>query len=741
MISAASLLVKAEGDALHPAAKRTVPGSQVYIPLIAAASGCALALVVVWLIANRLILEDHDSDGIVSFTSIHQYPKARDVLLFYLALILLPVVTASFWWVATRFKWQSDSHRDAVFAPGDAKPTRSWREWDGKFLILVSFFFYMLFLGRHHFGFGLKHDIDMFHEGALLSPLESFLRGDVPFRDFFLPRGLIENLIEPWVAIKLFGASVASVRILNHLIAPLPYVAAFLLGTQLFETKLGAVSVPTLMFIRGDEISDRYLAALLALALVAAAIRREATWSKKKILLLATMAGALTALQILWSLELGLYILAATVFVLGAKSVRRSAASFRSRTFLLLGYGLGVVGGAVPFTWYLVSKRAIGGFLVNCLVQTRYQLSVWGIPYPPLFRDLATILRSGQPPLEDLRYLAAWYIPVVLYLALGCGLAVAWVSRRFEDRDYLLLLMWLAGAFAFRTALGRSDDFHLKFSLPFFWIVICLLAERLPIDSLQEWSGRDLGARALAAASSFVVVFAIPVLVIPAEPSPVILAAPRAAARAGGSPRLLALSRAGRIRVTPEQAQQIVSVVSFLQAVVPAGEAIFDFSNQGAYYFLADRPSATKYAQIAYVGPRWMQLEVINDLERVRPRVVIFQNLWKDKAWADSIDGIDKRQRYYLVADYLQSHFSKHVTVGETILLLRTPVRTKNSESDEKHGDLFWSHRGKTPTSSGSSARSGASVWTTSSCSMGGICAGFFRPTSITTTVPELIYP
>jgi len=109
VISAASLLVKAEGDALHPAAKRTGPGSQVYIPLIAAASGCALALVVVWLIANRLILEDHDSDGIVSFTSIHQYPKARDVLLFYLALILLPVVTASFWWVATRFKG-SDKH-------------------------------------------------------------------------------------------------------------------------------------------------------------------------------------------------------------------------------------------------------------------------------------------------------------------------------------------------------------------------------------------------------------------------------------------------------------------------------------------------------------------------------------------------------------------------------------------------------------------------------------------------------
>ena len=550
---------------------------------------------------------------------------------------------------------------------------RSWQQWDGKLLLLVAIFFYMLFLGRHHFGFGLKHEMDMFHEGALLAPLESFLHGAVPFRDFFLPRGLIENLIEPWVAIKLLGTSVASVRILNHLIAPLPYVAAFLVGTQLFETYLGAVSVPTLMFIRGDEISDRYLAGLLALALVVAAIRREALWGRKKILWLATAAGAFTALQIMWSLEVGLYVLAASVVVLGLRSARPSTASFRARTFPLFGYGLGFTGGAAPFIWYLALNHAISAFLVNYLVLTRYQLSIWGLPFPPLIHDLATILRSGQPPLADFRYLLAWYLPVVVYLALGCGLAVVRMGRRFDDHDYLLLLMWLAAAFAFRTALGRSDDFHLKFSLPFFWIVICLLAERLTLDSLQERSPPHGGARMLAKVSSSVAVFALPFLMIPAEPNPVILAAHRTVAQPGGSPRLIPLSRAGRIRLTPEQGQQIVAVVSFLRAATPAGEAIFDFSNEGAYYFLADRPSATKYQQIAYVGPRWMQLEVISDLERVRPRVVIFRNLMKDKGWPDSIDGIDKRQRYYLVADYLQKHFAREVIVGATVLLLPTP--------------------------------------------------------------------
>ncbi|HEY6395655.1 MAG TPA: hypothetical protein VIX12_09575 [Candidatus Binataceae bacterium] len=665
-------------------AKRAGPGLSARIAFFAAASGCTLGVIVLWLAADFLTFDHGLPDGIVSFISLHHYPKERDELLFYLALILLPVMSASCWWVATRVAGGSDSASREVSTGADPH-AESHQKWGRTLLLFTSIFLYLLFLGRHHFGMGLKHDIDLFHEGARLAPLDSFLRGAVPFRDFFIPEGLITNLIEPWIAIKLLGISVAAVRIFFHLMAPLAYVAVFLLGTQLFDTKIGALSVPVLMLLRGYEVSDRYLIALLTLALVAAAIHRQAHGGLRKIFWLAATAGALTIFQIAWSLEIGLYVFAACFLVFFARSLQRPAPSSSSSIVLLPAYGLGLAAGAIPFTWYLASNHAISGFALNVFVQTRYHLRAWGVPYPPLLGDLTLILRSGLPVMEDLRYLASSYIPITFYLALGCALAVIWVSRRFQDRDYMLLLAWLAGAFALCTALGRSDTGHLQFSLPFFWIAACLLAERLLVDALGKLSRESWVDRSPAVILAFAALFAVPVFVIPADFHPIIVVPPPS--RHPTTDRcFLTLSRAGKIRVSCHQAQQIMAVVSFLQAHTRPGEAIFDFSDQGAFFFLADRPSATRYQQIAYAVAPWMQLQVISDIERTQPRVVILRSLSKDRGWADSIDGIDNRDRDYLVADYLRTHFTKQVIVGETILLLKTDFRPSSGYGSSSTG-------------------------------------------------------
>jgi len=125
--------------------------------------------------------------------------------------------------------------------------------------------------------------------------------------------------------------------------------------------------------------------------------------------------------------------------------------------------------------------------------------------------------------------------------------------------------------------------------------------------------------------------------------------------------------RLGGISISEEEISHLRRVADAIQKRTSPDEPIFDFSNQGAHCFLADRPSVTRYHQLCYASTPALQREVIRDLECNRTRLVIYCA----GDWFDSIDSIPSSERHPLIAHYLYTHYVQSADIDGTIILLR----------------------------------------------------------------------
>src|SRR5262249_54863119 len=118
----------------------------------------------------------------------------------------------------------------------------------------------------------LAGELDPFHEGEHLAPLNDLLRGRIPFRDIYLQHGLIENAYLPLLASAWHGATLESVRWLRGLVQPLGYVCLYVLGRQVFASRLAAIITVLVMFLHVSWFGARQAFGLLSIAMVLSAL-------------------------------------------------------------------------------------------------------------------------------------------------------------------------------------------------------------------------------------------------------------------------------------------------------------------------------------------------------------------------------------------------------------------------------------------------------------------------------------
>jgi hypothetical protein len=119
------------------------------------------------------------------------------------------------------------------------------------------------------------------------------------------------------------------------------------------------------------------------------------------------------------------------------------------------------------------------------------------------------------------------------------------------------------------------------------------------------------------------------------------------------------------------QVASLRRVVAAIQRHVPAGAPFYDFTNQPAYYFLADRPSPSRYLMAAYAATPAQQRAVIAALERARPRLVLYAT----ENWTGAPDGIPNRERQALIAAYLDAQYAPAEVIDGNALWLRRDVQ------------------------------------------------------------------
>ncbi len=568
-----------------------------------------------------------------------------------------------------------------------SRPRRLWLPWL-QYLVLPVAVYLLAHSGNIH------GRIDLFHEGERLGPLNALLRGGVPFRDVYVQHGLFQDAYLARLAGAVFGPTLESVRCMQRLLEPLGYVALYLLGTQVFRGgPATALLLAALACGVNIGVSGRNTLALVSLAILASHV----TCQQRSAGGVATRrphglggwrligAGVTTSAAFWYSTEVGLYTLACIgPFLLLYGFARSERPSWKSLS-PLAAYGLGLSIGLGSVGAYFALHGALDDVLLNTYIQCAHQLDVWGRAFPSLSSILAPLAEGGGVAgwrsfvlSEGFR----WYLPAFVLVVTGgyltyrgcCG--DLWRSEGCVK----LLLLWLASAVFFRTALGRSDNIHMDYGATSAWMLLLFLVDRgvgRLVDELRSASVSGHPRRQRVFAAAWIVAPALGLLWYAGEVH--LPRSQRGAERGSRRSSLLdgrlsdppvrptTLERAGNLDIPADQERQIRAVVAYIRGETAADEPIFDFANQGAFYFFADRPSATRFSQAVYASAPDLQQEVIEALERQRTRLVIF----KTGAYTERFDGVSNEERLPRIAQYLAEHYEPAARIEGTELLKR----------------------------------------------------------------------
>ena len=537
-----------------------------------------------------------------------------------------------------------------------------------EYVILPIFIYLLTYSGNIH------GNIDLFHEGERLAPLNEMLHGGVPFRDVYVQHGLFQNAYLAWFGGQLFEPTLFGLRTMERVLNPLGYVALYLLGLQVFRGRFLTAFI-CMLIASGTEfsVSARHSLGLISFAFVATFLTRPQVTSKGctfswKLLL----AGLFTSLAFWYSTEIGLYTLGAIglfLFIYGLQS----GIAARKRPLPLISYSCGVMLGFLPVGIYFLLHGALDDAIWNSYIQCRYQLATWGLAFPSLSQTLRLLSSDGWHAFV-FSVGFRWYLPVCIFLIVAAYLTYRRLSGTYSANTMKLLLILLGGVAFFRTALGRSDGGHLTFGATFLWL-LCLLPLEGGIFSifrvgLLSVRGKIPWHAALKAAWVLIptVIFCWYVGEVH-HPLAGFSAKWQQLRQNPFKQRVVSekLARAGAVDILDDQVQQIQKVVAYIQENTAPNENIFDFTSQGAYYFFANRPGVSRFHQVSYASTPSMQQEVIAALERDKTRLVIF----KTGGWFDAVDAIPVEERHALIAAYLQANYEPAVNINGTEILSR----------------------------------------------------------------------
>ncbi|HEX2835716.1 MAG TPA: hypothetical protein VHW00_22065 [Thermoanaerobaculia bacterium] len=482
----------------------------------------------------------------------------------------------------------------------------------------------------------LSQWIDLFHRGEAIGPASDYLRGKIPFRDVFVLHGMMEDgALDAWL-MELFGRSLDVAIWRTVVIGAFLGVAIWYLGIAVFESiPLAMLCVAMGSWTTAEN--NRTFFQVAAAALFWNALRRRSKAS-------AICSGVFAGVAIFFSYEIGMYsILGAfaasfAIWIASKRVAWNGLAPARAALFFAIGAAIG----AAPFAIWLALHGALDDFARMSFVTIPGIIdAVWSLPFP----DLVSTFRNDLN-LHTLADFILWekfhliVSPLTIAIALIYCIA-RWLRRHFDTLDYALLVMTVFAIIAQRTAFGRASFRHQYFAAFLIGPLMVLLAVLLVRALRQLWREHNIAARAFVVSLAVMtvpmiaVLFWIPDLV---------------------NARLHEFIRyAGRIqRVEKDENAEAVQlrirdVTRDVQKLTRRGEPVFDFSNQPAFYFFTDRPNPTRFYQIPIASPAAFQAEIIRNLEKAKPKVI----LRRSPELFDQFDGVTNDLRAQALAAYI----------------------------------------------------------------------------------------
>jgi hypothetical protein len=452
---------------------------------------------------------------------------------------------------------------------------------------------------------------DLFHEGERLAHYDAIVRGRLPFRDYFVPHGLGEDVLKGYVACRLLGPSVASLRrVGSHgnrgLLPWLGFLSVLLAAyAHLSNRALARSTAIVLAFLLVDP-SDRQMLGFVAVAFMGVYfVRRRLRWL--------VAAGIAASLAALYSLEVGLYTVASIAVTLGAEWLLAPRSTRVSAWQPLAALGAGVSAIFVPFLGWCAANGIVNDLGHNLWVQICLRSQLWPSHYPDLTPKPGTAIEVLDPLPFGQTVVLYYLFPTLLIVTLAWSL---WWYRRMTPaiRQRLLLASVLACCF-WGTVVGRPDRWHVAFAVPAaVFLAAVALDAHLP--------GPAVFRRALAVAGLVV----LATLGAVGQGGALVRKIGASLHHQGGELVTSSLPRLQGMRLEPDLRDILGPLVAEIDRLTTPKEPILNLTPYGLLLFLAERESAVRYENLAHFGasPR-LRDEVLETLLRrgAPPRCVL----------------------------------------------------------------------------------------------------------------------
>lgn len=515
------------------------------------------------------------------------------------------------------------------------KSCRSSDFWRWFFYLVVPILLYVMAYAPNIHG-----AVDLFHEGERVSPAQAILSGQVPYRDVVFVHGF---LYDPGVAIvsfRLLDDSIASMRIVMQLLAPLVIMAIYYLVLVCSNGRWASLyALLTLVGIL-PYYDWRIFPGLVATICMILYIRR-------KDLLWLTSAGLSTLLALATSFDVGVISLFADGVFLLVYSMREQPDLIIKR---FVSYSLPLALGAAVVLIYFARLDALGAF-INWHWQVLSVYRDWnGLPFTLTWDGFIEARNIISSPLISviaivvllraaLRKHWTWLHWVSLLLLLfNLTLFNRGVVRGLEGGGAALIapMLLLTLSIPYLQRIGHKTDWKVLIAAVFSLILLLPISIQRKDDASLFAVVNDLPAKNR---------ITVPVDWVQSD-----------------------IDRVGPIYIPVNQEQLLNSLTEFLSNV----DSFWDFADHGALFFLSDHLSPTRFYTTHHVITGQDQREVIADLKRHQPSYI----LYRSHTFWDAIAGVDRNLRNFLVAEYLLREYKPAGQVAGFDLLERGSPQT-----------------------------------------------------------------
>ena len=498
---------------------------------------------------------------------------------------------------------------------------------------------------------GAPGDIDSFHEGEQLGAAHLTAAGRFPWRDLLFIHGPLGDVLQPLLNLHVFGdtrwGNLAGEAVLSK---PAAVVALFLLCAYLFRDNwlflLGTQVAIVTGWVFALQVQSSRLLFVPIVILLLAAFLRQVTWPRA--IGFTTLLFAQTVLTPEGSYMVPAYLAAVVLYEL----VHRQGFSRTIRcgiTTAVLGAGWIV---------FLASQHALDDFVFY------YRTFA---PGHELTGGLTVALGEGQSPTAfggHLYYVFAAGAPVVLVL-----LAIWYFAARAPAARTIPVDDWAMGATAVFVGLyyvkfiSRTDHVYQPFEMA---LPVLFYAIYRAVSAAEAWLASRRPSEPLPRHT-----VTLPLLVVLLIGAPTgLLTLTRAvpshlAAFAPSEPPVAhvgyVLNREPLFRsVVPAPAKSagpslVHDLRAIMRAYVPTDGRIFDFSNNpGLFWYVLRLDPATRYYHVSMAIRQATQHDLISELRKEQPKIVVFSSDWLGLPFWD---GIANEVRHYDVSRYLLDHY------------------------------------------------------------------------------------